>query len=279
MSSQPESELFFNMGEATYPFYRNVMEQRTEASVHLPTLSDNSSVETSSSVTTDYVIFSDDTTDRVLRNRKRSQQDNNNVRRKRKNNSSVSGTIKYDKLKPNVFVESEKSLKSRRAALILLCQKNEKRVVDLNNKITALQKLTKQTMTEIQEIDNNLEQWVIEKRKQHRESVHEAYLKKYEWAFTNEQCPVCFEFYKESIRYDTCNHVMCADCNDSLLSGPGEKTCPLCRNTIKGYTKFDETILSGIHYDRFVENDTSDIVSIIRRTDEHIDLTINDELV
>ncbi|MGI4816386.1 MAG: RING-HC finger protein [Janthinobacterium lividum] len=179
----------------------------------------------------------------------------------------------------NVFMESEDSLKSRRLAMLKLCQKNEKRIADFNNKITELQKNIKQAEIEIREIDHNLDQWVIEKRKRCRESVREAYLKKYEWAFLDEPCPVCFEPYKESILYDVCNHIMCSECNESLLSGHGERACPLCRTTIKGYTTFDENTLGGVHYDVISERSANNVESILRRIDEHIDLTTNEELV
>lgn len=306
------------MRETMYPFYTNDSDehQRPNTSSFTP-MSGSDDNDMDSDATTDCVLFSDDASDRVLRNKRNStreserrrlsstlcnnrqaqelkpqQQDvNGTSKRKRKNLCTGSGAMNCNKRKTksmsngsasssnaNVFMESEDSLKSRRIAMLKLCQKNGKRIAEFNNKITELQKITKQAELEIQEIDHNLDQWVIEKRKRCLESLRESFLKKYEWVFLGESCPVCFEPYKESILYDECNHIMCSECNDSILSGNGESACPLCRTVIKGYTTFDKTKLNAIHYNVISDNNRNDFEAILS-TDERIDLTTNEELV
>lgn len=150
-----------------------------------------------------------------------------------------------------VFMESEKSLKSRQTALLGLCEKYKKDIINHQESIKTLEDNIKVAESEIADIDEQIEQQAVEKRKQRRKNIQKAYIEKYAWAFTDDPCPVCFEPYQDVICYTPCKHVVCIKCNCTMIKSLqhcSEFRCPLCRTEITGYMKFDEKRLSGKRY-------------------------------
>lgn len=175
-----------------------------------------------------------------------------NINQRRDNNDGPSTSDSSTSSNPGgIFMESEKSLKTRQAALLNLCEKYKKDITDYKESIKTLEETLKVAESEIAEIDEQIEQQAIEKRKQRRRSIRKAYIEKYAWAFTDDPCPVCLEMYQEVVCYTACKHVICIKCNCTIMTSSencSEFRCPLCRTEITGYVKFDEKKLSGKRY-------------------------------
>lgn len=155
-----------------------------------------------------------------------------------------------------IFEESEDSMKHKRDLLLKSCQKYEKKIIECTNKISNCKTNIAKIRLELEELDQEIEHRVVRNRKKHRDDVCKMYVSRYSWAFTDDACPVCLELYKPSIQYDNCKHVICAECNESLLLTASitddinlrnERNCPLCRTRITGYVRFNEDTLLGEH--------------------------------
>lgn len=146
------------------------------------------------------------------------------------------------------------------------CENHEQKIENYRKNINEIK-------VNIQELDHKMEQLTIDKRRQEREILRLRYIEKYAWVFTDESCPVCFEQYKPNVIYDKCKHTVCMDCNKSLLENSRlPPLCPLCRNEITGYMKFNETKLRGEHISRVLN---SNLFNSVFRTSDEIDLINN----